>query len=137
MKTYSELIQLPTFLERFKYLKLGGKVAEETFGFERYLNQKFYSTAEWKHVRNQVITRDLGCDLGIADRPIYGHVYIHHLNPITSKDIRHKNDDILDPEYLICCAYNTHQAIHFGSEDLLFLDPVERKPYDTCPWRTQ
>ena len=134
-KTYSELIALPTFLDRFRYLKLGGKVAEETFGFERYLNQKFYNTAEWKRVRQQVIARDMGCDLGIEDRPIYGKVIIHHLNPISSKDIIHKDQDILNPDLLICCSYDTHQAIHFGSEDLLILDPVERTPFDTCPWR--
>jgi hypothetical protein len=130
-------MNIATFLERFRYLKLGGKVAEETFGFERYLNQKFYNTSEWKRVRDIVIARDSGCDLGIEDRPIFGKVIIHHLNPISAKDIIHRDMDILNPDYLICCSYDTHQAIHFGSEDLLILDPIERKPYDTCPWRNQ
>lgn len=137
MRTYSELVKLPTFLERFNYLKIGGRVAEETFGFERYLNQRFYNTPEWKRVRSEIIVRDLGCDLGIEDREIHGRIIIHHLNPITVDAIRLKVDDILDPEFLICCAYTTHQAIHYGSEDLLVLDPIERKPFDTCPWRNQ
>jgi len=135
MRTYSELITIPTFIERFRYLKIGGKVAEETFGFERYLNQKFYRSSEWKHVRDEIIVRDVGCDLGIEDRPISGRIVIHHLNPITSKDIKSKLDDILNPDYLICCSYDTHQAIHYGNEDLLISEPIERRPFDTCPWR--
>ncbi len=137
MKTYSELISLPTFLDRFNYLKLNGKVGDSTFGTERYLNQKFYSTYEWKKIRNYVIARDLGCDLGIDDRVIYEKIVIHHMNPIAVKDIIHKDDDILNPEYLITCSYMTHQAIHYGDINLLILDPIERTPYDTCPWRKQ
>lgn len=135
MRSYSELIQIDNFLDRFRYLKLGGKVGQETFGAERYMNQVFYTSPEWKKIRNEVIIRDLGCDLGIEDREIGKRVYIHHMNPITMKDIRLRSDTIMDPEYLICCSFNTHNAIHYGSEDLLVLDPIERKPFDTCPWR--
>ena len=135
MRSYSELIQIDNFLDRFKYLKLGGKVGQETFGAERYMNQVFYTSPEWRRVRNEVIIRDLGCDLGIEDRTIGKRVYIHHMNPITMQDIRLRSDEIMNPEYLICCSFNTHNAIHYGSEDLLILDPVERKPFDTCPWR--
>lgn len=135
MRSYSELIQIDNFLDRFRYLKLGGKVGQETFGAERYMNQVFYTSPEWKKIRNEVIIRDLGCDLGIEDREIGKRVYIHHMNPITMKDIRLRPDTIMDPEYLICCSFNTHNAIHYGSEDLLVLDPIERKPFDTCPWR--
>ena len=136
MRTYSELITIPDFKERFLYLKLGGKVGEETFGYDRYLNQIFYRSPEWKRVRREVIIRDLGCDLGIEDRPLGSRIYVHHINPIKLKDINNRNLEILDPEFLICCSYDTHQAIHYGSEYLLLADPVERKPYDTCPWRT-
>ena len=136
MRTYSELITIPDFKERFLYLKLDGKVGEETFGYDRYLNQIFYRSPEWKRVRREVIIRDLGCDLGIEDRPLGSRIYVHHINPIKLKDINNRNLEILDPEFLICCSYDTHQAIHYGSEYLLLTDPVERKPYDTCPWRT-
>ena len=135
MRSYSELMQIDNFLDRFRYLKLGGKVGQETFGAERYMNQIFYTSPEWKKIRNEVIIRDLGCDLGIEDREIGKRVYIHHMNPITMQDIRLRSDTIMDPEYLICCSFNTHNAIHYGSEDLLVLDPIERKPFDTCPWR--
>ena len=134
-RTYSELITIPTFKERFLYLKLNGKVCEETFGYERYLNQIFYRSPEWKRIRRETIVRDLGCDLGIEDRPINSGIYVHHMNPIELKDINYGNLDILNPEFLICCSYNTHQAIHYGDEYLLLADPVERKPFDTCPWR--
>lgn len=136
MRTYSELITIPDFKERFLYLKLDGKVGEETFGYDRYLNQIFYRSPEWKRVRREVIIRDLGCDLGIEDRPLGSRIYVHHINPIKLKDINNRNLEILDPEFLICCSYDTHQAIHYGSEYLLIGDPVERKPFDTCPWRT-
>lgn len=136
MRTYSELITIPDFKERFLYLKLDGKVGEETFGYDRYLNQIFYRSPEWKRVRREVIIRDLGCDLGIEDRPLGSRIYVHHINPIKLKDISNRNLEILDPEFLICCSYDTHQAIHYGSEYLLLADPVERKPFDTCPWRT-
>ena len=135
IRTYSELITLPTFEERFRYLKLNGRVGEETFGFDRYLNQIFYNSAEWKSIRDFVITRDMGCDLGIPDREIFGKILVHHMNPIDQKDIIQRSDFLLDPEYLICTIKNTHDAIHFGDEDLLITAPKERTKYDTCPWR--
>ena len=135
IRTYSELIKIPTFEERFKYLNLDGKVGEETFGFDRYLNQVFYKSDEWKSIRNEVIIRDNGCDLGIEDREIHGRIIIHHMNPITVDDIIHRNEDILNPEYLICVTDNTHKAIHYGDEDLLIKDLIERTKNDTCPWR--
>ena len=135
IRTYSELIKIPTFEERFEYLNLDGKVGEETFGFDRYLNQVFYKSDEWKSIRNEVIIRDNGCDLGIEDREIHGRIIIHHMNPITVDDIIHRNEDILNPEYLICVTDNTHKAIHYGDEDLLIKDLIERTKNDTCPWR--
>lgn len=135
IKCYSELILLPTFEERYRYLRFAGVVGKETFGFERYLNQTFYLSKEWKRVRRIVITRDGGCDLGVPCREIFGKVIIHHLNPITPKDIRARSPWILDPEYLITTSHETHQAIHYGDEDLLAHTPVERRPFDTCPWR--
>ena len=135
IRTYSELIKIQTFEERFEYLNLDGKVGEETFGFDRYLNQVFYKSDEWKSIRNEVIIRDNGCDLGIEDREIHGRIIIHHMNPITVDDIIHRNEDILNPEYLICVADNTHKAIHYGDEDLLIKDLIERTKNDTCPWR--
>lgn len=136
IRTYSELILLPTFKERFEYLKLGGKVGEETFGFDRYLNQVFYNSPEWKSVRNYVITRDCGCDLAIPEREIlYDRILIHHMNPITKEDILDRSDFLLNPEYLISTIKITHNAIHYGNEELLYKDPVERKKFDTCPWR--
>ena len=135
IRTYSELIKLPTFEERFQYLKLDGDVGVETFGFDRYLNQAFYSSDEWKSIRNQVIIRDNGCDLGIEGREIYKRIIIHHMNPITKEDLLYRTEYLLNPEYMICTMKNTHDAIHYGDENLLFKDPVERKPNDTCPWR--
>lgn len=135
IRTYSELIKLPTFKERFEYLSLKGCVGKETFGWERYINQAFYRSKEWKDVRNFVIVRDCGCDLGIPGREIPDRILIHHMNPILPKDIVLSNDFILDPEYLICTTHNTHEAIHYGSEDLLISEPVERTPNDTCPWK--
>lgn len=135
MRTYTELIKLPTFEERFRYLKLEGRVGEETFGFDRYLNQTLYRSGEWRRIRNQIIVRDNGCDLGIQDREIHGLILVHHMNPITVDDIRNRMDYVLDPEYLICTVKNTHNAIHYGDEDLLITNPIERSPYDTCPWR--
>lgn len=135
IKTYSELITLPTFEERFKYLQLKGVVGKDTFGFDRYLNQRFYRSAEWKRIRDQVIVRDNGCDLGIEDRIIYGRILIHHMNPITDRDILHATDILLNPEYLICVTHATHNAIHYGDEDLLVLGPVVRTKNDTCPWK--
>ena len=136
IRTYSELIQLPTFEERFEYLKLGGRVGEETFGFDRYLNQVFYGSKEYKSVRNYVIIRDGGCDLAIPDREIISdRIIIHHMNPITVDDILKRSDFLLNPEYLICTILNTHNAIHYGSSELLQKDPVVRFKNDTCPWR--
>lgn len=135
IKTYSELIQLPTFEERYRYLRLQGTVGKDTFGFDRYLNQKFYRSAEWKRVRDQVIIRDNGCDLGMEDRAIRGKILIHHMNPITDKDILRATDILLNPEFLICVTHQTHNAIHYGDEDQLILGPVIRTPNDTCPWK--
>lgn len=135
IRTYSELITLPTFEERFRYLKLDGDVGVETFGFDRYLNQAFYSSDEWKSIRNQVIIRDNGCDLGIEGREIYKRIIIHHMNPITKEDLLYKTEYLLNPEYLICTIKATHDAIHYGDENLLLKGPIERKPNDTCPWR--
>ena len=135
IRTYSKLIELPTFEERYRYLRIGGKVGEETFGFERYLNQKFYKSDEWKSVRRQVIIRDNGCDLGMEDREIYGRIIVHHMNPITSDDLIQRSDFLLNPEYLICTIKATHDAIHYGDESLLLKPPVERTKNDTCPWK--
>lgn len=135
IKTYSELIQLPTFEERFRYLQLKGAVGKQTFGFDRYLNQNFYRSAEWKRIRDKVIIRDMGCDLGIEDRIIAGRVLIHHMNPINDLDILNATSILLNPEYLICVSHNTHNAIHYGDEDLLIKNPIVRTPNDTCPWK--
>lgn len=135
LRTYSELSKFPTFKERFDYLRLDGAVGKETFGFDRYVNQRFYTSREWKSVRDFVIIRDLGCDLGIPGYDIYGRVFIHHMNPILIKDIEQSSDILLDPEYLVCTTHATHNAIHYGDEDLLQKDPVERAMNDTCPWR--
>lgn len=135
IKTYSELILLPTFEERFEYLKLRGQVGKETFGFDRYLNQNFYRSAAWRRVRDQVIVRDMGCDLGIEDRLIGGKVLIHHMNPIVYTDILNLTDILLNPEYLICVSHNTHNAIHYGDDNLLIKNPIERTRNDTCPWK--
>lgn len=136
-KSYSELITLPTFEERYRYLKLGGKVGEETFGYDRYLNQAFYTkNKDWLNFRRDIIVRDLGCDLGISDREIGGRIIVHHLNPITLADIHNRNLEILlNPENAICVSHNTHQAIHYGDESLLITTPIERSKNDTCPWR--
>ena len=136
LKTYDELIQLDTFLERYRYLRLGGRVGDETFGFERYLNQVFYRTdPEWLDIRKEVIVRDGACDLGISDREINDIVIIHHLNSLTKNDIIYRTEFLLDPKYLICTSRKTHNAIHYGNENLLILDPIVRRPNDTCPWR--
>lgn len=134
-RSYSELRRLATFKERYDYLKLHGRVGAETFGYDRYINQRFYRSVEWKRVRDIVILRDNGCDLGIEGYDIHSRIYIHHMNPMSVDDIDQSNPEILDPEYLICVAFNTHQAIHFGDESLLPQLPVERTPGDTCPWR--
>ena len=135
IRTYSELIRLQTFEERYKYLKLGGKVGKETFGFDRYFNQKFYRSKEWKQIRNYVIARDHGCDLAIFDREIVGRVYVHHMNPISMDDIKNASDYLLNSEYLVCVSKETHDAIHYGDETLLMPSvPIERRPGDTKVW---
>ena len=135
IRTYSELIQLPTFEERFRYLQLSGSVGKETFGFDRYINQNFYRSDAWRRVRDQVIVRDNGCDLGIEDRMIYGKILIHHMNPINDKDIINLTEILLNPEYLICVSHVTHNAIHYGDEELFMKEPIERSKNDTCPWK--
>ena len=135
IRSYEELITIPTFEERYEYLKLNGRIGEETFGFDRWLNQKFYQSDEWKRIRRDVILRDAGCDLGIKDREIVGRIYIHHMNPITVDDIILHSDYLLDPMYLVCTSKLTHDAIHYGDKSLLQEGYKERKPYDTCPWR--
>lgn len=135
IKTYSELSRLKTFEERYQYLRLNGSVGRETFGFDRYLNQVFYRSQKWKSIRNQVIIRDNGCDLGIEGREINGRILIHHMNPISLDDIVNESDLLLDPEYLICTVHSTHNAIHYGDENLLILDPIARSKNDTCPWK--
>lgn len=136
IRTYSELSKLKTFRERYEYLKLDGTVGEETFGFDRYINQMFYKSEEWKRIRNYVITRDNGCDLGIPNRKIIDSVIlVHHMNPITKEDIINKNEILLDPEYLITTIKPTHDAIHYGDESLLAEDLVIRSKNDTCPWK--
>lgn len=135
IRTYSELSRLSTFEERFQYLKLGGSVGESTFGFDRYLNQVFYNSNMWKRVRDEVIFRDKGCDLGTEGHEIYGRVTIHHMNPITVQDIENESKFLMDPEYLITTIHSTHNAIHYGDESLLMTGPVERTKNDTCPWR--
>lgn len=136
IKTYTELAKLGTFRERFDYLSLKGTVAEETFGFDRYLNQKFYKSADWQRIRKQVILRDMGYDLGLHGYDIIGKIIVHHMNPIALRDLYNLTDFLLNPEFMICTSHNTHNAIHYGDESLLAADaPVERKPNDTCPWR--
>lgn len=135
-KTYSELIKIPTFIERYRYLRLGGKAGELTFGNERYLNQVFYRSKEWKTFRREIILRDEGCDMGVEGYSIIGTPIIHHINPITVEDLVNRADSILDPENVITVSIRTHNAIHYGDEELLTIDDIiERKPNDTIPWR--
>lgn len=134
-KSYSELMKLDTYRDRYEYLRLGGSVCDTTFGGSRYLNQVLYSSPEWKKFRRDIILRDNGCDLGCKDRPIDTRVYIHHINPITPEDIKNRNFNVFDPENVICCSREAHQAIHYGDESMLSIDVPERKPNDTCPWR--
>lgn len=136
IKTYSELIKLTTFEERYRYLKLDGKVGDNTFGFDRYLNQRFYQhDPEWLSIRDKVIIRDKGCDLGIDGRDVYRNIIIHHINPITKEDIIRRTRKLFDLENLICTSDTTHKAIHYGNGDLLIKDPIERCANDTIPWR--
>lgn len=136
IRTYSELIKLRTFEERFEYLRLNGKVGEDTFGFDRYLNQMFYTSKEWRKVRNDIIVRDHGCDLAIIDREILNeNILIHHMNPISKDDIINDTEFLLNPEYLICTIKSTHNGIHYGTIETTYRGPVVRTKYDTCPWR--
>lgn len=135
IRAYQHLQSLPTFEERFQYLKLDGKIGKETFGFDRYFNQKFYRSTEWKQIRNYVIARDQGCDLAIFDRQIVGRVYVHHMNPISLEDIKDATDYLLNPEYLVCVSKETHDAIHYGDGSLLISTKLtERSPGDTKLW---
>lgn len=136
IRTYSELIQISTFIERFRYLQLGGQVGVETFGYDRYLNQILYRTAEWKRFRNEIIVRDNGCDLGCEGYDIVGQkILVHHINPISVEDVLLRDQKVFDPENVISTTLNTHNAIHYSDESLLVTEPIERKPNDTCPWR--
>lgn len=135
MKTYKELSQIQTFEERFEYLKLNGIVGKSTFGFDRIFNQRFYNSVEWKHIRDYVIIRDNGRDLGIIGHDIYGKILIHHMNPISIEDIANRSEFLLDPNFLICVSHDTHNAIHYGDFGLLIPIAIERKKNDTCPWR--
>lgn len=135
IRTYSELIKLPTFEERYRYLRLYGVVGKDTFGFDRYLNQLFYTSELWRSIRDQVIIRDNGCDLGLEGYDIFDRIIVHHMNPITVEDLEKESDYLLNPEFLISTSFNTHNAIHYGDERLLKTAPIERSMNDTCPWR--
>ena len=135
-RTYSELIQLGSFEERFNYLKLHGSVGHETFGFDRYLNQKFYKSAEWKHIRDIVIVRDMGCDMALRGHDIADRIIIHHMNPVSIEDLETNPSVLLDPEFLVCVSQETHNAIHYGDDNFLNKNKLEeRTPNDTIPWR--
>jgi hypothetical protein len=135
IRTYSELSRLAEFEERYRYLKFTGKFDEDPFGFDRHVKQNFYKSHEWKAVRDFVIVRDGGRDLGVEGFEIYGKILIHHMNQISPKDVTTRSEFLLDPEYLISTTHSTHNAIHFGDENLLVKAPVERRRYDTCPWK--
>lgn len=135
IKTYTELLTMSSFEERYKYLRLHGQIGKETFGFDRCLNQRFYHSQEWKSIRDFVIVRDNGCDLGVAGYEIYGKIVIHHLNPISIDDLASMNNYLLDPDYLICTSMDTHNAIHYGDDCLAAQAPIERTINDTCPWK--
>lgn len=136
-KSYSEMSQCGTFDERYNYLKLQGEVAGETFGFDRYLNQKFYKSREWKRVRDQVIVRDNGCDMGLKDYPIKGKILIHHINPLSLDEVSNGSPALLDPNNLVCVSHETHNAIHYGDQTIVKDKTlVERRPNDTSPWKT-
>ena len=135
IRTYSELITIPTFEERFEYLQLKGSVGKDTFGYDRYLNQVLYRSPEWKRLRNQIIIRDGGCDLACDGYDVYDKVLIHHLNPITVEDVLARSRKVFDPDNLVCVSHNTHNAIHYGDVDLLVTGPIIRTKNDTCPWR--
>ena len=135
IRTYSELITLPTFEDRYRYLQLNGAVGKDTFGFDRYINQQFYRSKEWQRIRDEVIIRDNACDLGMEGYEIHGRIYVHHMNPIMVRDIQSNSDYLMNPEFLICTTHRTHNAIHYGDENLLAKAPIERTKNDTCLWR--
>ena len=135
IRTYSELITLPTFEDRYSYLQLNGAVGKDTFGFDRYINQQFYRSKEWQRIRDEVIIRDNACDLGMEGYEIHGRIYVHHMNPIMVRDIQYNSDYLMNQEFLICTTHRTHNAIHYGDESLLARAPIERTKNDTCPWR--
>lgn len=134
IRTYTELISHKTLEERFRYLSIGGQVGNATFGFDRWINQQFYRSAEWRHIRDHIIARDLGCDLGVTGHDIHERLQIHHMNPMTLEELREGSPDIIDPEFLISVRHRTHNAIHFGDEGLLPKPPVIRLPGDTRLW---
>lgn len=134
-RSYSELVRLPTFEERFDYLKFSAKIGEKTFGYERYLNQMFYGTPEWRAFRREAIIRDNGCDLGLEGYDIPDRIEVHHINPITAEMIENSDPCLMDLENVICTSSRTHKAIHYGDKNLLPKLPIERRPNDTCPWR--
>ena len=135
IRTYSELVKMDSFEKRFEYLKLNGEVGKETFGFDRYLNQAFYKSPEWRAVRDKVIIRDCGCDLAMTGYEIRGKIILHHINPLTHDDLINRREVLFDPENIICVTHNTHNAIHYGDANLLITGPIERTANDTCPWR--
>jgi hypothetical protein len=135
IRRYSELIWIPTFEERFEYLKLSGVVGKDTFGFDRYLNQQFYHSRLWRTLRDEIIIRDNGCDLAVRGRDIESGIVIHHMNPVDIDDIVDVTEFLMNPDYLVCTSDRTHKAIHYGSNELLLRDPVKRSPFDTCPWK--
>lgn len=135
IRTYSELITLDTFEDRYNYLKLDGQIGFDTFGFDRWMNQMFYKSREWQSIRNYIISRDNGCDMALEGYELADRIIIHHMNPITVEDIMHSNDVLLDPEQLVCVSHKTHNAIHYGTDELLVKTIVERRPNDTIPWR--
>ena len=136
LRCYKELIRIPTFNERFEYLKLGGLVGESTFGYERYMNQMLYASSKWRRLRNQIIIRDNGCDLGLEGYEIPEKIFVHHMNPLTVDALTELSDDVFNPEYLICVSQLTHNAIHYGDSNLLPKGPIVRRPGDTCPWKS-
>ena len=135
IKTYSELITIPTFEERYEYLRLDGIVGKATFGYDRYLNQILYTSREWRRFRDDIIIRDMGCDLAIPGFEIPVRAIVHHINPITVEDVVNRHPKVFDPENVITVSHNTHEAIHYGDETLLIIAPIERKANDTCPWK--
>ena len=135
IRSYTELSQISDYEARYRYLKLRGRVGDETFGFDRIFNQMFYRSGEWQRVRRDIIVRDCGCDMGVSGHEIGGRIVIHHMNPIDINDIRNSTEYLLNPEYLICVSENTHKAIHYGDESLIDHTLIERRPNDTCPWK--